>query len=132
MANGTAELDTMIARIKALPDLARVSAPDVARFVQKTLHVQISEGKDPQGKKWPPRQAGGQALQHGADALRVGAIGLRILATLKGYVALHHLGHARGGVERQILPIKRIPVPWQVGITNILSEHFGQIVKGGS
>lgn len=122
--DGFAELDAMIARIRELPMLAKSAAPDVARAVQAELHRTISAGTTPDGKPWAPTQAGGKPLAGAADALTVVAVGSTVIVKLRGPEARHHLGWARGGIERPIIPSKTIPPAMAQAVKAVLVKHF--------
>lgn len=130
MADGYAELDAYIARLRALPELARRAAPDVADAVRDELRRQITAGTDPTGRPWQRTEDGRQALATAADALTVGAHGTRVIMRLRGHIARHHLGRAKGGTVRRILPTAGIPAPMARAITRVLVDHFRGAMRG--
>lgn len=129
MADGFAQLDAYIARVRALPELARTAAPDVARVVERELRKTISAGTTPDGKPWPLTKDGEKPLTNAAGALNVVAVGTTIYARISGPEARHHLGRARGGIERQILPKDSIPAAMSVAISAELAKHFTEAVS---
>lgn len=124
MADGMAALDAQIRRLRELERLAPDAAPDVARAVDRELGAQIAAGRAPDGTPWPRTQRGTAPLRGAAKALRVRAMGSVVLCTLEGPEALHHLGRARGGVRRQILPSNKIPTPVTKAISEVVKERF--------
>jgi hypothetical protein len=130
--DGNAELEAMIAKIRSIPGLARRAAPDVADAVRAELVRTIEAGTTPAGVPWQPRQDdGGKPLAEAVKALRVAPIGTRIFCLVRGHIARHHLGRARGGIYRNVLPIKGIPAPMVKAIRGVLVEHFNGTVQGG-
>lgn len=125
MADGTAALNAHIARLRALPKLAREAAPDVAHELESELRKQIAAGEGPDGAKWEPRKDdGGKPLVGAAKALRIAAVGTTVIARLVGPEARHNSGRARGGVKRQILPSKQLPRPLVLAIKRVLTDRF--------
>lgn len=125
------ELDAMIARLRELPKLATEAAPDVAASVEREIEAQISAGVDPNGRAWAPKKDGtGKPLRTAGKALAVVPLGSTIYARLRGHVARHHLGRARGGTVRQILPVDGIPPRIISAIRTVLAEHFTNKMGG--
>lgn len=131
MSAGDVALQAMLDKLRKLPELAKQAAPEVAHVVREELEKQISKGTTPDGKAWERTKDGRQPLTTAAKALSVTHVGTRILAVLRGHVARHHLGRARGGVERRILPSKELPKSWSENIRSALSREFQQIIGGG-
>jgi hypothetical protein len=127
---GLAELDAQIARLRELPSLAREAAPDAAHAVERVIERQIQAATDPAGKAWEPTQDGRTPLRTADKALAVVAIGPTVFARLKGHIARHHLGRARGGVQRQILPTQGLPSAMSTAIRGVLVEHFERKMGG--
>jgi hypothetical protein len=108
------------------------AAPDVAEAVEAELLRQISAGTDPEGKAWKPREAGGKALATAGKALVVVPMGTRIFARLSGHVARHHLGIGKGGVQRQILPGRKLPPQIAEAVSATLLSHAADHMKAGA
>jgi hypothetical protein len=125
-----AALDAHIARIRKLGELAKDSAPEVAVAVKGELGAQIAAGTDPDGKPWPPTQAGTPALQNAAAALKVRSVGDVVIAEITGHHALHHQGRVRGGVRRQILPTEGIPATVEKAIEKVVGDKFKRTMAG--
>jgi hypothetical protein len=130
VSDGLEALEAYAERLRALPELAREAAPEVADVVRDELERQIKAGTDPEGKAWAKREDGGQPLETASKSLAVTSVDSRIFARLRGHVARHHLGRARGGVERQILPTK-IPGPMGRAIARVLGRRFQDHMGGG-
>jgi len=117
----------MIERVEALPGLAREAAPDVADAVERELQQTIAAGTDAYGKPWPPTKEGGRPLQHAAAALTVVAVGTTVITQVSGPEARHHLGRARGGLAREIIPTAEIPPSMNRAIKDVLGQHFARM-----
>lgn len=130
--NGDAELDAMVAKIRAIPGLARRAAPDIADAVHAELDKSIAAATAPDGTPWPARKLdGGKALADAGKALFVAAVGPRIVCHVRGYIARHTLGRARGGIVRRVLPAKGIPPAIAKVIRAELVARFNAEMKGG-
>lgn len=130
MADGFAELEAQIARLQRVAELPRLAAPDVAEALQEELEAQIARGQGPDGEAWAPRQEdGGQPLRGAAQALGVAAVGTTVIARLKGPEARHHLGRAKGGIVRRILPVQGIPDPMTRAIKRVVTEKFEEVME---
>jgi hypothetical protein len=123
-------LDERIAKIREMRSFVRESAPAVAEVVEVDLAEQVEAGRSPDGEKWRPRKDGGRPLRTAASALRVAAIGTRVFVRLTGHVARHHLGTARGGIVRQILPTGGVPDSMNERIRVVLVARFEQVMGG--
>lgn len=131
MDHGDAELEHIVARIRAIPGLARRAAADASDAVKDELERTIRAGTTPEGETWAPKKRGsGQPLEDAAEALAVAPVGTRIFMRLKGHIARHHLGRAKGGVYRRIIPTEGIPPNLARAITKVLGEHFNRVTKG--
>lgn len=131
--NGDAELDEIIARIRKVPQLGRIAAPEVADAVDAQLRSTIGAGESSDGKPWAPRKAdGGRALVHASDAVKVGAIGSVVWMRVTGIEAAHHRGAVKGKVARPIIPTAAtgIPAGMIAPVTNALTEVFKREVGG--
>jgi hypothetical protein len=128
--SGDAELDAMIARIRKLPQLGRMAAPEVARAVEAEAERTIAAGTTPDGTPWAPKKSGeGQPLANAAKALGVVALGSTIFMKLNGPEARHHLGRVKGGTARQIIPTKDIPPPMAAAIREVLTRKFVEVMS---
>lgn len=130
MRDGSSDLEAIIARIRAVPGIAKRAAPDVAEAVRVVVERQIADAQSPTGEAWQPRREGGPALQTAAKALVVVPVGSRIYARLRGHIARHHLGRAKGGQARHILPTSGIPRAYAAAIRKTLTAHFERATKG--
>jgi hypothetical protein len=131
MADGFAQLDGMIARLRALPGLAERAAPAVADAVREELQRTISAGTSADGETWAPKKDGGKPLQDAEAALTVVPVGKRIIIKLRGPEARHHRGWARGGVRRPIIPVNKIPAAMAHRIKKVLAAEFAKVVSHG-
>jgi hypothetical protein len=130
MADGQATLDGWIRRVRELGTLTKDVAPEIAVAVHSELSTQIARGVGPDGRKLEPTKDGKQPLRNAAKALRTRAIGTRVVAVLEGPEALHHLGRAKGGVRRPILPTSKIPDPMSRAIAKTITARFRKTMGG--
>jgi len=130
MSDGFADLDAMIARVRELPELGRKAAPEIAEALEQEIEKTIAAGTDSLGNPWQAREDGGRPLATAAKALVVVPVGTRIVARLTGHIARHHLGRAKGGIYRPILPTSGLPPAFARRTRAILVDHFNAIVRG--
>jgi len=115
--------------LRALPRaMALEAAPVGAQKLDAVLRANISAGVAPDGSAWPLRLDGGKALQNAGDELEVKAEGTVILARISGPYALHHLGKARGHVQRRIIPTKFAPQPVVQAVEETLAEVMPRLL----
>lgn len=124
-------LDAHIARIRQLGHLARDSAPDVAKAVEREVGEQINRGTDPNGKPWKLTKEGKVPLRGAAKSVESKAVGTVVLVSVEGHHALHDRGWVRGGVRRQILPRGDIPQTVERAIGHVVTAKFNATMKGG-
>jgi hypothetical protein len=130
--NGFDQLDAMIAKVRAIPGIAAKAAPDCAQAVRRELERTIAAGTTPDGQPWQPTAEGAQPLRNAANALRVAASGTTIYVRLTGPEARHHLGRARGGITRAIIPTdSKLPAAMCEAINAELTKHFNAAVANG-
>ncbi len=130
MADGRASLQRHIERVRQLGNLVRDVTPAVADAVRHELETNITRGVAPDGTRWAPTRDGRTPLRGAAEALRVGAIGTTVIARITGAEARHHLGTARGGIKRQILPTKAMPAPIARAIDAVVTRAFRRTMGG--
>lgn len=130
MGDAIPEIQRHIERLRELALLPRDVAPAIAETLHEALNRQIAAGKGPDGKTWAPRKAdGGRPLEDAAQALAVVSVGTYVLARLKGPEARHHLGRAKGGTVRQILPTKSLPAPLVQAFEAVIGEQFARTME---
>lgn len=125
-----AALQAQIRRLERLPVAITEAAPEVADALHVELDAQIAAGTDPDGTPWQPTLAGKRPLQNASASLTVRAIGNVILAKLTGPTALHHMGQARGGVRRQVLPSSKMPSRITNAIRTVCERILRRAVVG--
>jgi hypothetical protein len=128
--NGDAGLRAMIKKLNSLPGLPERAAPDIADACAKEIRAQIARGEGPDGEKWKPTKEGNAPLRNAAKALSVRAIGSAIVMKLTGVEALHHLGGAKGGIARRILPVRRVNESLTRAIDRVLRDAFAKEMEG--
>ncbi len=130
MANGLKVLNDRIARLRILVDLPEDAAPVVAQSIAKEIDRQIAAGTDPDGNPWAPRKAdGGKPLTRAAKDIVVGVVGKTVIVRIRAkHLVLHHFGFSRGKVQRQVIPIGKIPDRWATAIRASVSKRFGDIM----
>lgn len=126
MADGFAELDAMIARVRALPNLAERAAPAVAEAVRAELEHTISAGTSADGRPWERKEDGGKPLAGAAAALAVVPVGRSVIVKLRGPEARHHRGWVKGGKVRPIIPVDAIPPAMAQRIKAVLEGEFAK------
>lgn len=125
-------LDEHIARVRALPGMAERAAPAIARAAHDEVAKTASAGTAPDGAPWKPTKDGTRAMRNAAAAVRAEARGSVVLVSVEGHHALHHLGRAKGGVRRQIIPTRSIPTPVTNAIETVLAGEFRKTMGGGA
>lgn len=130
MSSGDTQLNSMLEKLRRLPELATQAAPKVAEAVRDELEKSIAAGTTPEGKAWERTKDGKQPLEGAAKALAVVAVGSTVFARLTGHIARHHLGRARGGVVRPILPTEGLPKDMAKAIKTVLVDEFTGLMGG--
>lgn len=125
-----AALDAQLRCLRALPRSVETMTPKVAKALDTELRAQIDAGQAPDGTPWPPTEKGERALKNAGAALTVEAHGTVILAKLTGPTALHHMGHARGGVRRQVLPDSKMPDRLTAALERVSTDELRKAVTG--
>lgn len=129
-ASAFAALDAHIARLRQLPHMAEDAAPEVASELREETARQIAAGLDPEGRPLQATQDGRRPLA--TAKVMVGAVGRTIYLRLTGHLARHHLGRAKGGVVRRLIPVDRLPPKYADVIRSTLERRFGRIMGGES
>jgi hypothetical protein len=119
-----ADLRAMIAKLRELDGMVERAAPEIAKAVERELGAQVAAGLGPDGKPLRPTKDGRQPLQNAARAIRVRAVGTVIVAKVEGHHALHHLGRARGGIRRPLIPTETTTEPVAKAIEKTLTAEF--------
>lgn len=103
--SGMADLDRMLATIRALPRALTVDlAPAIADAMRADLQRTIAAGTAPDGTPWALRKHdGARALQDAAASVHVAALGAYIYVRVTGVEARHHQGTIKGKVKRQVI-----------------------------
>jgi hypothetical protein len=117
MSAGSESLDEMIEILRGLggPEIAEAVARRAGPMLEAAVKKTAKAGQDPEGKAWPARKDGGQALEHAADHIRARSAGNIVRVTLTGPDVFHHFGATRGGVRRQVIPDAGAEIPGSVG-----------------
>jgi hypothetical protein len=136
-ARAVAQLNAAIKAIRGAGD-PESYAPDVAEALREELEAQFARGEGPDGEKWKPieesstRVAGGPPLRNAAKALRVVAIGPRVVASIGGRYYYHHIGKTRGNVARPLLPSRKLSAPAERAVRKAMIRRFGELMKGAA
>ncbi len=111
MADVVADLDARIAKIRELQRVARDELPrELGRVVERHVLDAVRAGRSPDGEPWPRREDGARALEDAAEGIRVDVSRSAVMVSItKRHLELHHLGRARGGVRRPLLPTTITP-----------------------
>ncbi len=119
------QVEAWIETIQGLSkELCEDAAPEVAEAVRSEIEKTIAAGTTADGQAWQPTQKGKTPLRNASKALRVAAVGSSIVVKISGPEARHHLGRAKGGIQRPIIPNEGIPAPVSSAIKRVLSERF--------
>lgn len=125
MADGFAQLDAMIAKMRALGTMTKDAAPDVAAAFEAELRGLLAGGQSPDGAPWQPTKAGTQPLKGAPGAVYVRAVGTVVLARLSGHHVFHHYGTSKDP-RRRILPVRGLPASLGAAIKAGLVKWWGQ------
>lgn len=124
---GTESLEALILRVRDLPQFVNECAPEAAHQVKIQLDDTIQAGTTPYGEAWKPKKQGhGQPLANAAGAVFVGASGTKIMIRLTGIERRHHLGWAKGGTKRVVIPTpdRELPAPMRDAIFRVITDSF--------
>lgn len=124
-----AELEDMIASLRGLGKAAREALPEIARECKAVIAENIAAQRGPDDEPWPKAKDGQPVLEGAASAVSAQAVDGAVLLTLNGPEARHHLGVARGRVQRKILPTKGIPAPMAEAIRRVLVRRLDGAAK---
>lgn len=128
MADGNAELQAMIDKLRGLEDIATRVAPEVADELRAQLEATVNAGQTPDGIPWQPTAKGERPLQNAAARMTVKAIGTTILVRVTGPTALHHMGAAAGRIQRQVIPTRDLPAAATTAIKAVLVRKFNELM----
>lgn len=130
-ASAVGRLNSIIARIRELGESLPEFAKDGARALEEELEGNIAAARGPDGKAWVLKDDGGRPLRNAAKALRVVAMGSRIVVTLTGPEANHSIGKTRGNIARPIVPTRKLSDPASAALERVFNERFARIMGGG-
>lgn len=128
-AQGRAELDKQIARLRELGNLRSRSAPLVAQAAGEETSKTIAAGVSPSGQPWRQTKDGRAPLRNAAKALIVKVVGSVILMELRSPEARHHLGAIKGKIQRRIIPTGSLPGPFIEAIKRVVAGEFFSIME---
>lgn len=101
-----------------------LSTADAAAAAKRALMQSIAQGRSADGARWRPTQAGKRPLRNAAQAIAVEVGRGLIRLTVRGHHALHHLGRAKGGVRRPILPTEGLPPSMAAALREAALDAF--------
>jgi hypothetical protein len=125
-----AALERVIAQLQAVADAPKDIAPEVAAELKSIIDRNIETSRGPDGVAWQRTQDGRQPLRNAAKAVTVEAHGSRIVASVTGPEAYHHMGRTRGNIVRAILPAKRLPAPFILAIKRAIAARVAAAGEG--
>ncbi len=124
--SNSAAFETLQQAIDGLNSLADGASKELPTEVAKALDTEvrktIAAGTDPDGKPWQPTRDGQQPLKGAASTLRTTAMGKRVVQSISGHHALHHLGRAAGGIQRAIIPMRAVPKAALVAFQRVYND----------
>jgi hypothetical protein len=128
--NGYAQLDAMIAAVKALGELPERVAAEAAPAVQAVLRKTAAAGTSPDGVPWAATKEGKPALKNAAAAIHVTAKGPVITARLEGTSTGSAKVQAVQNHTRPILPVRGDDLPKSVAnaVTQAAERVFRRTV----
>lgn len=129
-AAAMATLDQWIARVRALPELGKRAAPDVADMIESELRRTMGAGQSPDGTPLKPTLEGEVPLTGSPKVLGVAAISGTVYVRLTGIEAAHHLGRVRGRNARHLIPVDVLPPLMAAATERILAQHFADTMAG--
>ena len=123
------DLDDMIRSIRALGELASVTAKRAAPLVEEALRASASAQQSPDGKAWAPKKDGkGVPYANAASHIHAKAIGPVVRVTLDGPEVFGHFGRANR-VPRPMLPDPgSMPEPIGAALRKAADQAFAQAV----
>ena len=134
MAKGAEELRTHIAKVRALADLARRSAPALKRAVEKETKKTAAAGTTAKGTPWRKRKIdGAPVLRNAAQEIKVTITRGVILIQITGHYARHHLGIVKGTGSRKermrrIIPTIEIPEDTVRAMVKTATTEFRKVM----
>lgn len=111
--SGYAEIDRMVAKCKAIGEIASTTAKVAAPLVAAAVKETVATGADPTDEKaWKAKKDGGRPLENASNAITFRVLDTVIQLILTGKEVFHHYG-ARGGAlpKRRILPDAGAGIP---------------------
>lgn len=124
-----AELEDMIARLRGLGRAALEAVPEIAQECKRLVEENVAAQRGPDGEAWPKSKEGRPVLVNAGANVSAQAVGGTALLRLEGPEARHHLGVARGKVQRRILPSKGIPAPMAEAIRRVTTRALDKVAK---
>ncbi len=132
--SNSAAFATLQEAIDGLTRLAEGASSELPREAAKALDAEvrktIAAGTDPDGNAWPLTKEGAVPLRNAGSELRTTALGKRIVQSITGHHALHHLGRATGSIRRVIIPVRRLPkaavIAFQRAYDDFVKRKLGQ------
>ena len=124
MAQDLEALNQMIARLQGIPDLVQSVLPECAAECHAVIAENVAAQVGPDGEAWAPGNDGKPVLQNAAAAVTALAIGNVILLRVSGPEAKHHLGIAKGKVQRRIIPTRKAPQAMTKAIERVIMRRL--------
>ena len=129
--SGDAQLDAMIARLRALPQAMRSEAmPELERVLVREVRSAVSAQRSPDGAAWKATKDGRTPLRRAAEAITSARHGLTLALTLGTPEAYHHFGTAHVP-QRRILPTGGLPATIAEAFKAGLIRVFDRRLRGG-
>lgn len=133
MADNSAALYSIgrqLGKLRLLTKLPEAGAEKAAKAIERELNRTLRAGQAPDGTPWAPKKDGGKPLKSAPEKVAVGAIGSTIIVRLKGRpTVLHHLGYARGGTKREVIPTGTLPPAMSKAIDKAIREAAEELTS---
>lgn len=131
-ALGFAALDAEIRRLRELAKLPEQCALPVAEALRDEVAAAVARGQGADGEPLELTKEGQRPFQGILRALSAAAAGTVAIVRLEGPIALHHLGRARGGITRRILPTRKLNAPVVRALQRVCAERFERVMGDSS
>jgi hypothetical protein len=125
-------LDSKIAMLAIVGNLPDTCVPAVAVAIDLETKRTITASTTPYGVAWKPKKDGKAFSFVKTSDVITDHIGRTIFTRIKiRHVVLHHLGYAKGEIERQVIPSGRIPATMSAAIKRAVVREFEKAKNGG-
>lgn len=135
-----AELDDIVARLRAVDELGAAIAVEARPEVERAIRATAAAGQTPSGETWAKTEEGNAPLKNAASAISVeisGATKATLAIVLRGHHRFHHFGSKKGSghglPKRQIIPMSadELPASAKKAIADAAARVVARTMGGG-